>query len=460
MINSLVIGLLLSVFSLEYLVRERGLLHPYAVLIPEALSAIAMLIVLLRMMAGVRLALDGRYVAFLALLALVLLFGFVLQEMPTGPVVAGVRSHLMFAPFFLLPAVYPFSARELKTQLVVLLALMLVQSPLAVYQRFVEYADTMETGDVVRGTATTSSALSILMMCGISILIALYLRRKLSLMLLVAGVGLLFLPTTLNETKGTLILLPLALLVPAFSMPRGSGVLRRFVPVVAVGALAGIAFVGMYNYLIQYHQAGQSLGQFVEEGNFIEYLYADAAEREVNYIGRIDSIEIAWEHISRDPLTLLFGMGAGNVSTSFLAEFDGEYASYYERYGVGMTQLTTFLWEVGLVGLLAYLLFFYFLWRDGRRLARGEDTDAVLGQIWVTIMLIMGFGLIYKSVFSMTEIGYLFWFYAGVVVSRLVAHRRSEAAVAPARERSGLASRTGRPALAGRSLTQPGSAGR
>lgn len=424
MINSLVIGLLLAVFSVEYLISERGLLNPYMVLLPELLSALAMLFVLVRMMAGVRLALDWSYVTFLALLAFIMLFGFVFQDMPTGPVVAGLRAHLMFIPFFLLPAVYPFSDRELKTQFGVLMALLLLQAPIAAYQRFIEYANNMETGDVVRGTATTSSALSMLMMCGIAIVISLYLRRKLRLPLALAAIGLLFLPTTLNETKGTLVLLPIAFLVPALCMPRNSGVVRRFIPIVAFGAVAGIAFVGMYDYLIRHSRGGEPLGQFISERSFTEYLYAESADREVNYIGRIDSMLLAWEGIDRSPLTLAFGLGAGNVSPSFLSEFDGEYAAYFERYGVGMTQVTTFLWELGVAGLLVYLWLFYRLWRDARKLGGGEGVDAVLGQIWVTVMVIMGFGLIYKSVFSMTEIGYTFWLYSGVVVSRVVRQRR------------------------------------
>jgi hypothetical protein len=235
--------------------------------------------------------------------------------------------------------------------------------------------------------------------------------------------SLFLIPTTLNETKATLVLLPLALLVPACITPRGDGVARRLHPVVAVGALAAVAFVGIYNYLIQFRPAGQSIGQFFLNGGVVEYLYAEAADREVNYIGRLDSIAIAWDRISGDPQTLAFGFGAGNVSTSFLSQFDGEYAAYYERYGVGMTQVTTFLWEVGIAGLIAYLLLFFLLWRDARVLARGEGQDALIGQIWVSVTTIIGLGLLYKSVFSMTEIGYLFWYFSGVIVSRAVAAR-------------------------------------
>jgi hypothetical protein len=263
------------------------------------------------------------------------------------------------------------------------------------------------------------------MMGAIAACITLYLRRRIGVAALAASVVLLFIPTTLNETKATLALLPLAFLIPALSTPRGYNAIRRLLPIAAVGALAAIAFVVVYNYLIQFNRTGhQPLGEFFSNGRVAEYLYAESADREVNYIGRFDSIVFAWDGIGRDPQTFVFGLGAGNVSTSFLSQFDGEYAAYYERYGVGMTQLTTFLWEVGVAGLLAYLFLYYLLWRDARFLARGEGQDALVGQIWVTVTVIMGFGLIYKSVFSMTEIGYLFWYFSGVVVSRVVEARK------------------------------------
>jgi hypothetical protein len=37
----------------------------------------------------------------------------------------------------------------------------------------------------------------------------------------------------------------------------------------------------------------------------------------------------------------------------------------------------------------------------------------------------MTFGLVYKSVFSMNDVGYLFWYFSGVVASRAVAVRHA-----------------------------------
>jgi hypothetical protein len=211
-------------------------------------------------------------------------------------------------------------------------------------------------------------------------------------------------------------------------MPRGSRQLARVLPIAAFGALALGVFIAAYNYFIQFNAVGQPIGQFVGEASYVRYLYSGAAEEGANYIGRLDSMQFAIDHITRDAFTLLFGYGAGNVSLSFLPQFEGAYAMYYERYGVGMTQVTTFLWEIGVLGVAVYLALYYFAARDARLIARRDDDMGVLGQVWITVIAIMALALIYKAVFSMTEIGYLFWFFTGLVASQAVAQRRRDRA--------------------------------
>jgi hypothetical protein len=234
----------------------------------------------------------------------------------------------------------------------------------------------------------------------------------------------LFLPTTINETKATLLLLPVALVVPALLMPHKARLLRKLAPIFGVGILAGTAFVLVYDSMIKEREFAGPLSGYLEGDTLRYYLYTGAANTDQPYVGRFDSIEIALDHTSRDPLKLAFGYGAGNVSESFLPEFAGTYSDYYVRFGVGQTQVTQFLWEVGIVGLLAYLFLLYLVTRDSLTLARSSDSAAPLGQLWTVAVIIMSFGLIYKSVFSMNDFGYLFWYFSGVVASRAVVVRQ------------------------------------
>jgi hypothetical protein len=429
MIHALVMTLLGSILVVEYLVRDRGLLSSYFVLLPELLSGVAMLIVFARMVGGVKISLDWRYGAFIAVLLGTIVFGYAVQEVPTGAMVAGARNYLKFLPFFLLPAVCDFTPRQLRSQLLLVLVLLIAQTPLAFYQRFVEFAAQMNDGDPIKGTTTSSSSLSMFMVVAIAGIVVMYLRGRLRLFAVLALVGWLFVPTTINETKATIILLPFALLVPAFMMPPGSNAARKLVPIAMIGALAGVGFVLVYNSLIEYRQYSHTLGDLLNGPDMIKYyFYTGAAEHDAEYIGRFDSVQFAVEHTARDPITFAFGLGAANVAESFLPQFAGKYWSYYMRFGVGQTQITTFLWEIGVVGLLAYLALFWFLWSDSVTLARSGDYAAELGQIWTVTMIVMAFGLLYKSVFSMNDVGYLFWYFSGVVASRATTVRRARLA--------------------------------
>src|SRR5690606_16700935 len=287
-----------------------------------------------------------------------------------------------------------------------------------VYQRFVQYGDSLHTGDPVRGMAATSSSLSLLMIGVIVLLVSLYYRRKLGFAFLLAAMAVFFLPTTLNETKGTAVMLPFALLLPAIFMPSGSKVLRKLVPVVMAGAAALVVFAAVYDYFIQYRQNGSPLGVFFSEGRVRDYLYTGADPTDERAIGRFDSISLAVAAISRDPITATFGFGAGNVSPSLLPGFEGEYSHYFLRYQVGQTQITQFLWEIGFAGLAIYLLLYFLVFQDARSLARREQSFGLLGQVWATITVLMAMALFYKAVFGMNEIGYLFWFYSGLVASK------------------------------------------
>jgi hypothetical protein len=422
--HALVIVLFSSILVVEYLVEHHGLIHRYAVLMPEILSSIVMLVVLLRVMHGSRLSFDWRYGAFVLALTFTMAFGWAVQDVQAGAMLAGARSYLKFLPFFLLPAVHRFTPRQLQVQLGFLLAIALMQTPLAFYQRFIEYGDAMHTGDPVKGTLTTSSALSLFMIAAIAGVVIAYLRGRLRLRAMVLLAAWLFAATTINETKATVLLLPAALLVPAFLLGKGH-VVRRLLPLAAAGTLAIAVFVGTYNYFIQYREYPESIGDYLSSGNLRYYFYTGAANTDQPYVGRFDSMEIALEHTASDPLKLAFGYGAGNVSESFLPEFAGRYWDYYVRFGVGQTQITQFIWEIGLVGLLAYLFLYYLVARDALALARSSDSAAAIGQLWVVAMIVMTFGLLYKSLLAMNDFGYLFWYFSGLVASRAAAVRRA-----------------------------------
>src|SRR5262249_24582232 len=180
--------------------------------LPEGLSALCCAIVLL---AGPRdrfRAVAPRYwLAFFATAA-VLSCGVLVNHVAPGPLLEGLRFYLRALPVFFLPAVFEVNEAQLRTQLRVILAIALLQVPLSVYQRYTVYALGHGSGDAVYGTLIISSILSIFLIAVICVAAALALRGRLSKVAFVCIFLLLVIPTTINETKSTLFLLPFGLL--------------------------------------------------------------------------------------------------------------------------------------------------------------------------------------------------------------------------------------------------------
>ena len=432
--NFLVCALFVVIFLIEY-VTGLGIVSRYAILIPEMFSGIVVLVIFARLIAGRGMAVGPRYLTALGVLALVMLIGIVAQGVASGTIIAGMRGYLKYLPFFFLPAVYDFSDRQLKVQFSVLAVLLVIQTPLTIYQRFVEYISRMHTGDYIIGTLSTASSLSLLVMCAVAMIMVLYLRRRIGIFTMAVCTAVILVPATINETKATLLLFPVVLIAPMFFMPNRRVVLRKFLPIVAMGSLALVVFVGVYDYLATFSPYTQSVSEYLtdEESATSFYLYTGATSiDQYGYVGRADSLILAYQHALQDAFRFAFGLGIGNVNTSVVSSFSGEYAFYGVRHGSELTQISHFIWEVGFVGLALYLLIFYMMYRDARWLANRDDFTGVVGQFWATGMIVMVFALLYARVFDFNEIGYIFWFFSGLVVSKRYRLSRSAATEAAA----------------------------
>ena len=101
-----------------------------------------------------------------------------------------------------------------------------------------------------------------------------------------------------------------------------------------------------------------------------EYLYKGVQpDEEFDAIGRVDGYFLALSVLSEDPIKLLFGLGIGNVSNSFLGGLDGEYWSQYARFGIQTTTVSYLLWEIGILGLLLHIWVLWIIFKDAKYLS-------------------------------------------------------------------------------------------
>jgi hypothetical protein len=348
------------------------------------------------------------------------MIGAIAEMVSPGPLISGVREYFKFLPLLFLPAVYEFSDKQLKVLLGTFLFMAALQVPLAFYQRFVQFSHMMHTGDPITGTVTTSSSLTMVLCLAIALVMTLYVNRKVTLSVAILLFCYLAAPTTINETKATTLLLPIAVIGPFILTPGVDRKWRKAFPLVAICVLGLAAYMFVYNTLVQNRWGGNTINEFFSTGHYELYLYRGIQVGENSHvIGRVDSMILPAAVLSEDWMQLFFGLGIGNLSPSSLPGVQGEYFEMGSRYGFGRTAVGNLIWETGIIGLLLYLALYVFVWRDSRRYAKSDDKDKWFGTWWSTCILVLFFALAYKSVVRFNELGYMLFFWSGFIASRI-----------------------------------------
>src|SRR6201996_137808 len=238
--HALFLLLVLSSTSVDWLVLNYKL-FPLLRLIPEAFSALAVLVIMARGTRGGFGLVAPRYWFVFGLMSVVIFCGILTNDVGSGPALAGMRSYLRAIPLFLLPAVYPFTEKQIKQQMLVILGVCFVQIPVTIWQRYTVYSANRFSGDSVVGTMADSGVLSIFLICCVMVATGLMLKNRISRPVYAALFFLLLFPTTINETKATVVLLPLGLLTTVVAgSPPGK---RVKVLTVSLGLLLGFAAI-------------------------------------------------------------------------------------------------------------------------------------------------------------------------------------------------------------------------
>lgn len=438
--------LMVSIFTLDYFAIKLGVLDRYFTLIPEVFSLLIALIIIARSIVLRQWEQPSRYIWFFVALFLVGMIGAVAEAVDPGPLTFGLRNYFKFLPLFFLPAVYKFSDQQLRVLLGIFLLMTALQVPLAFFQRFVQFAGSMHTGDPITGSVTVSSSLTMVLCLAIALVMTLYVHRRISLSLALVLFCFLVAPTTINETKATVLLLPVATLGP-FLLARGvEKKWRKVIPVLGICAFGLFVFATVYDVMIEARWGATGVTEFFSGEKVTAYLYRGTEEGGA-HIGRLDSMILPINAMSDDWMHMLFGLGIGNVSTAPIPELQGAYFEFGKELGFGITAIGNLIWETGIIGMTVYLLVFVSIWRD-TRLCAALDSNSAYGwwyTWWSICVVIFVLGFAYKSVLQLNELGYVVFFWSGITVSRYWHLRRPTESAAAREQRT-----TPRLRLAGR----------
>lgn len=438
--------LFLSIFFLDFLSADLGILPTKVKWFPELLSGFILVASLMHLTVRKTIAIHPKYVLLLAAFIIQLIAGIILNSVEPGTVFAGIRYYFKYAPLFLLPAVYIYSDGQMLRQLKFLLCLALIQFPVVIYQYFFQKIPGHDTLDLdnVSGTLPITSILSIYLISVILIMLGFYFKQKLQFKHFFILTLFMFIPTTLNDTKGTLILLPVAIFVVVLAGRVFKENARQLIPILAILPILFGAFFLVYNTLfMEDGLRNNDLTTFFTdpERGIKNYLYTgesaaldaksilrdrqivvgEKTARDVEHgdIRRIDAIILPFRVLSTDPTKLLLGLGIGNASESAIDSFSGKYEDILAMNST-QVELAYMVWEIGILGLFMFLVFFYFIYQDARSLARSNTLPGAIATGWTGIVAVVILSLLYKNIMVFNVIGFLFWYFSGYVVAKNV----------------------------------------
>jgi hypothetical protein len=438
--QAVVLFTIVAVMSASYL-TQLGAPAPLKFL-PEIMSAVVAVYVAL---AGIRtrfqLVHESYWLIFGAVTA-ILICGIVANSVDSGPILSGLRYVLRPIPFFLLPAVYPFHERQLKQQLHLITAFALLQLPIAIYQRYDALMGGHLSGDFVSGTLHESGILTIFLVGAISLILAMFRSRRLSLVAFAILFLMYLVPTTINETKITVFLLPFVVIYTSLFAASPGARLRTFGFSIVVLVVAGVIFVPVYDYMNRQNVGSDRevttlSDMFTVPDYFDKYLNQETKVGDnKKEVGRIDAFTVPLSVVSRDPIQFVFGVGLGNASISSLgAQFSGEYSATLGRYATGAPSAGALLLETGCAGFLCVLALHWMIFRDSIRVARNRDT--LIGSLalgWPAVVILSLMCMFYVSTIIADGLFFMFWYISGVISAermRLANVARQQAAPEP-----------------------------
>jgi hypothetical protein len=396
--------------------------------LPEACSLI---VILYTLVAGTRdrfRFVAPKYWIVACALGLVILCGIINGDPGAGPLISGMRFYFRAAPLFLLPAVLRTSEKQLETQLKVILFFAFLQLPLAVYQRWLVISQGRFSGDSVTGSLSDSGILSMFLICVALVLTGMLLKHRIGkLKYLVIFLILLF-PTTINETKVTVIFMPAGLLVTLL-VGADPGKRLRYA-FVAIGLLVvfGAIFVPVYNKMEEADPRHIDIVEFYTSQKRLSY-YLATPEKDSKETGlggntsarRADALTIPFQYLSKDPVKLAFGLGLGNASPSLTSKsFEGAYFPLFHNLLV--ISFAYFLLEFGVLGLILIGMLLWMVFWDSVAVARLDDgLTGALAAGWTGVVVIFVIATVYTTFHFHTSVTFLYWYFAGVICARRMA---------------------------------------
>ena len=433
--HPLVCTLIVCVFLLDFLRVQFGLPKPM-VLVPELLSGIALLMVLNGVIKdGIKLRVG--FLLLFVIFVLTVVGGLFVADATAGPLVGGLRFYGKYVPFLLLPLTVNFSEAQIRQQMMLLLAMAMLQFPVTFLQRFILYAG--HSGDMARGTFSSGSQNAIVMLSTIACVVAMYHKKLIPGLIAGAVCLLLFLPSTMAEVKGAFVLLPLVLLVPTLFLPKKERSSGQFVKMAVVVVLGLVTFSAVYQIAESTRDGRRgdahrtSIMEFLTDPQkIVKYLAPQLdGESSTDRVGRIDGVIEPLREFKDDPLKLATGLGLGALVQSPFSYFSADQHAHIVEAGRAQVTMSYLLWEIGLLGTALVIIGLVMVWRDALFVRQRPGLAGALALGWLAVVPVFFLAMFWKNTLINNAVMYLFAYWSGHVLA-IAYDARSKGAAIPA----------------------------
>lgn len=316
-----------------------------------------------------------------------------------GSLFAGFKRYYQSIGIMFALAVLPFTFADIERLRRIVVFAVYAQFPFALYQLLVWVPARRGMGfgvvpiDAVSGTfeanffgGGSSAVMAFLLVMAFAYLIKRWLSGGLKFRKFLLFLPLAAAPLFMGETKVVVVILPMMILLAL----RLELMEKPFRGVLVVGFTIGVTVLLGYIYVLIMSPPGRPLMEGVKGA--IAYNFGDAPYAAGRIMLNRTTALAFWYHEQSwsNPIATVFGYGLG-------ASYDGEgslvpgyLARRYPNMGIGLTTITTVLWDLGLAGLTLMMTMYFFAWRCAHRavnIHRGTRFGAMLCVVEAAIVV-------------------------------------------------------------------------
>ncbi|MGZ0020666.1 hypothetical protein [Nitrosomonas sp. wSCUT-2] len=331
----------------------------------------------------------------------------------------GIKRYFQMYGLLFILCWYDFDEEDIYRWKVFFLIAAILQLPVAVYELLVFAPALVGTWglaavDLVAGTfgakkdgGGNNAEMCLFLIIMMAFLLARHKEKILSSKWLVIFLSILIPPLFLGETKAVIVMLPLMFLV----LYRHEIFIRFHYWLIGfISAILLAVAIGYYYLSLNPKPVDQQLTEIIEY-NFQDKGYGG------QHLNRTTVLTFwAEKQGIHDPVSFIFGNGIGSSHTPTR----GHLTKIYPAYGIGLTAVSTLLWDFGVVGLGLFLSILASAWICARKLKKESNIPSVKADA-ITIqaaVVLFAFHIFYRDslldspaiqiVFS-GLLGYLAW---------------------------------------------------